>query len=51
MEFRWVAFITLWTTLVGPIMGAPSGPASHFRPAAVKVVKTPAVSPAATPCR
>jgi hypothetical protein len=23
MEFRWVAFITLWTMLVGPIMGMP----------------------------
>jgi hypothetical protein len=25
MEFRWVAFITLWTMLVGPIMDMPTG--------------------------
>jgi hypothetical protein len=25
MEFRWVAFITLWTMLVGPVMDMPIG--------------------------
>ena len=34
MQFRWVAFITLWTFLVGPILGAPSGSAkAHRKPA------------------
>jgi hypothetical protein len=31
MEFRWVAIITLWTFLSGPIFGTPSGPASTAR--------------------
>ena len=26
MQFRWVALIALWTCLIGPIVGAPSGP-------------------------
>lgn len=25
MDFRWVAFITLWTMLVGPILATPPG--------------------------
>jgi len=45
MQFRWVAFITLWTFLVGPILGAPTGSAKAHRkapPAAVKAVPSPA---------
>jgi hypothetical protein len=38
VDFRWVAFITLWTFLVGPIFGA-GGPALARKPAAVKSVK------------
>jgi hypothetical protein len=36
MEFRWVAFITLWTMLVGPIMDMSVGSsrANPNRPAA-----------------
>jgi hypothetical protein len=35
MQFRWVAIITLWTFLTGPILGPPAGvPArSKERPA------------------
>ena len=40
MQFRWVAFITLWTFLVGPILGAPSGSAKAHRKAAPAAVKT-----------
>jgi hypothetical protein len=39
VQFRWVAFITLWTFLVGPILGAPSGSAKAHRKAASAVVK------------
>jgi hypothetical protein len=41
MEFRWVAFITLWTILIGPIVGTPArtppapGVAKAARPACV----------------
>jgi hypothetical protein len=41
MSFRWVAFITLWTFLSGPILGGTAtGPASR-KPTAgsAKVVK------------
>jgi hypothetical protein len=31
MEFRWVALITLWTLLSGPIFGTSTGPASTAR--------------------
>ena len=34
MDFRWVAFITLWTFLVGPIFGASGGPAPARKPPA-----------------
>jgi hypothetical protein len=37
MQFRWVAFIALWTWFIGPILGPPSKPA-------VSVAKTAAVS-------
>jgi len=45
MEFRWVALITLWTVLIGPIMGGPQGPrsAAHRKAsiaASAKPVKT-----------
>jgi hypothetical protein len=26
MQFRWVAFIALWCTLIGPILAAPPRP-------------------------
>jgi hypothetical protein len=44
MEFRWVAAITLWTFLIGPVLGPPagSGPA-HRRP------ESHAASSASTP--
>jgi hypothetical protein len=42
MEFRWIIVVTLWTLLIGPIVGVPSGSASRD-PAPVKAkVKTPA---------
>jgi hypothetical protein len=44
MEFRWVAFITLWSMLVGPILGTPSGSTSA-RPPLVKTIKA---APAST---
>jgi hypothetical protein len=28
MEFRWVVVIALWTMLIGPILGTPSGSTS-----------------------
>jgi hypothetical protein len=40
VEFRWVAFIALWTILVGPILGAPSGSAKAHRKPTVAAVKT-----------
>ena len=27
MDFRWIAGITLWTLLIGPIVGGPAGSA------------------------
>jgi hypothetical protein len=40
MDFRWVAFIAVWTFLSGPIFGAANIPAStKHKPAAVKPVK------------
>jgi hypothetical protein len=47
MEFRWVAFIALWTCLVGPIVGAPSKSAASVRKppaAASKANVKPAIS-------
>jgi hypothetical protein len=29
MEFRWVIAIALWTLLIGPIVGLPTGEASR----------------------
>lgn len=31
MEFRWIAGIALWTLLIGPIIGTPTGSASRPR--------------------
>lgn len=50
MEFRWPAFIALWTVLIGPIMGGPQDtpPAAHRKApaaAAAKQVRTTAVPP------
>ena len=28
MEFRWIAALTLWTLLIGPVMDAPWGDAN-----------------------
>jgi hypothetical protein len=35
MEFRWVAFITLWTFLSGPVFGSAPQPRQDHRPRAV----------------
>jgi hypothetical protein len=39
MDFRWVAFITLWTLLSGPILATPTGPSASAsrKPALSKV--------------
>jgi len=42
MEFRWVAFITLWTCFIGPILGAPS---KSGTPARKSVTASVQVSP------
>lgn len=39
MQFRWVVGLTLWTMLIGPILGPPmprSGDSAAARPTAVK---------------
>lgn len=43
MEFRWVAFITLWTMLVGPIMDMSPGPRAdpHRAPARLQSKTAP----------
>lgn len=34
MEFRWIALLTLWTILVGPMLDAPLGqPKARSQPA------------------
>ncbi len=46
MEFRWVAFIAVWTCLIGPILGAPSKSAASARKpsaAATKMNTIPSV--------
>ena len=47
MEFRWVAGLTLWTMLSGPILSQPSNP----RPAvsAARPVLSPTPLPVMTP--
>jgi hypothetical protein len=45
MQFRWPAFIALWTVFMGPILGAPSGSGTTSRSAnitASKPITTPA---------
>jgi hypothetical protein len=46
MEFRWVVVITLWTMLIGPILGTPSGSTSArhapVKPGQVVPVSAPA---------
>jgi hypothetical protein len=32
MSFRWIAIISLWTWLIAPIIGAPSGSPPTRRP-------------------
>ncbi len=39
MQFRWVVFIALWSTLVGPILATPSGAVSRARPAIAPLTK------------
>ena len=43
MEFRWVAIITLWTLIVGPIFDQPpkAHPRTMHTPVVVKVVPLP----------
>jgi hypothetical protein len=46
MEFRWIAGIALWTLLMGPIAGVPTGSSSKAPAHAAKVVKAkPAPAP------
>jgi hypothetical protein len=41
MQFRWVAFITLWTLFVGPVFEAPLGsPNANPNPNPVRAAKT-----------
>jgi hypothetical protein len=50
VEFRWVALITLWTLLVGPIFDQP--PRAHTRPArTLATVKVSAGAVASAPMR
>jgi hypothetical protein len=46
MEFRWVAVITLWTTLIGPIVGSPSSPTSSAHHTVKTVKAVPVSAPA-----
>jgi hypothetical protein len=51
MEFRWVAGLTLWTMLSGPILSQPSQPraaAVTARPVAGAPAPVPVVTPANT---
>jgi hypothetical protein len=43
MEFRWIAAIALWTLLIGPIVGVPTGSASRSSGHGVKEGKTKSV--------
>jgi hypothetical protein len=49
MEFRWAALIALWTCLIGPILGAPSRPASPARKAPSATVSSGVHTPPARP--
>jgi hypothetical protein len=48
MEFRWVAIITLWTMLTGPIFVAPPASPRAARQQTA-VVAAPAPAPPTTP--
>jgi hypothetical protein len=37
MEFRWIVVIALWTLLIGPIVGVPTGSESRSSGQTVKV--------------
>jgi len=50
MEFRWAAFIALWTLISGPIFGTSSGPAKPSRVKA-KVSKMAKYPTAKAPAR
>ena len=47
MEFRWVAFITLWTLFSGPVLAQPQAPAARktSNTAQVEVSPSPTLSP------
>lgn len=52
MEFRWVALITLWTMVAGPMFDSPSAPArgARVRTAAVSSEsRTATIRPCSTP--
>jgi hypothetical protein len=36
MEFRWIALIAVWTLLIGPVVGPPSGDGPQSSPAQAK---------------
>ncbi len=43
MEFRWIAILTLWTILIGPMIDAPFGQTkARSQPAKTAPAKTPA---------
>jgi hypothetical protein len=50
MEFRWVAGLTLWTMLSGPILTQPSNPrpAATARPPVLSPRPMPVVTPVNT---
>lgn len=48
MEFRWVAFITLWTVLSGPIFSSPSKAPARNKAVVVKTAPSTLTTTAAT---
>jgi hypothetical protein len=38
MQFRWIAFIALWTILIGPILGVPVSVGSRTSTSPLKAV-------------
>jgi hypothetical protein len=51
MQFRWPAFIALWTVFMGPILGAPSGSGNASRPASVTTARPITTSAPAGCCK
>ncbi len=51
MQFRWVALITLWTLLIGPVVGGASRPASSARKSAVHSARMGETKPRKLPRR